>query len=141
MARLAMRGWGVGSRAAAVEVEGRQASREACTERKTTSRAALRHAHERSWGEGDAREETSCQSREERRRRGKVQCHGNQRGSTSISRKRQLQGSRVGQGVGSLGPPALLGRAGLDLSQPRTDLGKLHRNWKTRGRLSGRRTD
>lgn len=61
-------------------------------------------------GEGDAREETSCQSPEERRR-GKVQCHGNQRGSTSISRKRQLQGSRVEQGVGSPGPPALLGRA------------------------------
>lgn len=52
-------------------------------------------------GEGDAREETSCQSLEERR--GKVQCHGNQRGSMSISRKSQLQGSGVEQGVGSLG--------------------------------------
>lgn len=92
-------------------------------------------------GEGDAREETSCQSPEERRRRGKVQCHGNQRGSTSISRKRQLQGSRVEQGVGSPGPPALLGRADLDLSQLRTDLSKLHGNWKTWGRLSGRCMD
>lgn len=49
MATLAMWDWDVGSRAAVVEVEGRQGSREACTERKTTSRAALRHAHERSW--------------------------------------------------------------------------------------------
>lgn len=91
-------------------------------------------------GEGDAREETSCQSPEERRR-GKVQCHGNQRGSKSISRKKQLQGSRVEQGVESPGPPALLGKAGLDLSQLRTDLSRVHRNWKTRGRLSGRCTD
>lgn len=51
LATLATRGWDVGSRAAVVEVEveGRQRSREACTERKTTSRAALRHTHERSW--------------------------------------------------------------------------------------------
>lgn len=91
-------------------------------------------------GEGDAREETSCQSPEERRR-GKVQCHGNQRGSKSISRKKQLQGSRVEQGVESPGPPALLGKAGLDLSQLRTDLSRVHRNWKTRGWLSGRCTD
>lgn len=71
-------------------------------------------------GEGDAREETSCQSPVERRRRGKVPCHGNRRRSTSISRKKQLQGSRVEQEVVSPGPPVLLGRAGLDLSQLRT---------------------
>lgn len=50
-------------------------------------------------------------------------------------------GQRGRAGGGKPRPPALRGRAGLDLPQLRKDLSKLHGNWKTRGRLSGRCTD
>lgn len=139
MAMLAMRGWDVGSRAAVVEVEGRQRSREACTERKTTSRAALRHTHERSWEKEMPGRKRAVKSPEERR--GKVQCHGNQRGSTVHLQEEAAAGQQGGAGGGKSRPPAPRARAGHDLSQLRTDFSKLHGNWKTRGRLSGRCTD
>lgn len=49
MATPAMRGWDVGVRAAGLEVEARQGTRQARTERKRTSRVVLRHTHERRW--------------------------------------------------------------------------------------------
>lgn len=97
---------------------GGQAGDPAGAHRKEENFKGSPQAHPReTLGEEDARKETGCQRPEERRSRGKVPCHGNQRGSESISRKRQWQGSGVEQEVGGPGPPVLLGRPCFDLSQ------------------------
>lgn len=100
------------------------------THRKEENFKGSPQAHPRGkLGEEDAREETSCQSPGERRRRGKVQRHGNGRGSRSISWKRQRQGpgGRAEQEVGGPGPPVLPGGPGppVLLGRPRLDLSQL----------------
>lgn len=115
-----MRGWDVGVRAAGLEVEARQGTRQARTERKRTSRAVLRHAHERRWEKKMPGRKRAVSAQRRGGALGKCNVMETREGAESISRKRQRQGSRVEQEVGGPGPPVLLGRPCLDLSQLRT---------------------
>lgn len=81
-------------RAAGLEVEARQGTRQARTERKRTSRAVLRHAHERRWEKMPGRKRAVSAQRRGGAV-GKCNVMETREGAESISRKRQRRGSRV----------------------------------------------